>query len=151
MTASETGNPTGDIALRDLLSSLTALQALSMVMTDSRDEHEILDLAVAAVPSLSRHCRTEAVWLDGGWRSVRGLRGGVRPCAGLEAQLARLGVRDDGRGRAEIKRGSGLVGLADRVGTLGGRLSLHSPPGAGTNLQIELPLDESSRTGDKQQ
>ena len=47
--------------------------------------------------------------------------------------------------------GSGLVGLADRVGTLGGHLSLHSPPGAGTNLQIELPLDESSRTGDKRE
>jgi signal transduction histidine kinase len=63
----------------------------------------------------------------------------------------RVGVRDDGRGGADINRGSGLVGLADRVGTLGGRLSLHSPPGAGTNLEIELPLDESSQTGDKRQ
>ena len=38
-------------------------------------------------------------------------------------------------------RGSGLVGLKDRVEALGGRLSLHSPPGAGTTLQIALPLD----------
>jgi signal transduction histidine kinase len=53
----------------------------------------------------------------------------------------RVGVRDDGRGGAEIGRGSGLVGLTDRVGTLGGRLWLQSPPGEGTNLQIELPLD----------
>jgi signal transduction histidine kinase len=56
----------------------------------------------------------------------------------------RVGVRDDGRGGAEIGRGSGLVGLTDRVGTLGGRLWLQSPPGEGTNLQIELPLDAPS-------
>ena len=92
MTGGETGKPAGDLAVRDLLSSLTALQALSMVMTDSGDEDEIVDLAVAAVPSLSRHCRAEGVWLDGGWRSVNGLRGGVGPRAGLEAQLACLGA-----------------------------------------------------------
>ena len=50
-------------------------------------------------------------------------------------------VRDDGRGGADFGRGSGLVGLKDRVEALGGRLSLHSPPGAGTTLQITLPLD----------
>ncbi|HWC37302.1 MAG TPA: GAF domain-containing protein [Acidimicrobiales bacterium] len=71
---------------------MTALQVLSMVMTDSGNEDEILDLAVAALPSLSRHCRAEAVWLDGEWRSVNSLRGGMGPRAGLEAQLAGLGV-----------------------------------------------------------
>jgi signal transduction histidine kinase len=49
-------------------------------------------------------------------------------------------VQDDGRGGADVNRGSGLVGLADRVEALGGRISLRSPAGAGTTLEILLPL-----------
>jgi signal transduction histidine kinase len=51
-------------------------------------------------------------------------------------------VRDDGRGGAAFGHGSGLVGLRDRVEALGGRLSLHSPPGAGTTMDIALPLGD---------
>jgi GAF domain-containing protein len=54
--------------------------------------------------------------------------------------LLRVRVRDDGRGGADLTRGSGLVGLTDRVEALGGRLSLHSPRGAGTAVQVVLPL-----------
>jgi signal transduction histidine kinase len=53
-----------------------------------------------------------------------------------------LRVRDNGRGGAGFSHGSGLVGLRDRAEALGGRLRLHSPPGAGTTLEIELPLAE---------
>jgi GAF domain-containing protein len=63
------------------------------------------------------------------------------------ADVLRVWVRDDGLGGADVARGSGLVGLTDRVGTLGGHISLESPPGAGTNLEIALPLDDPSRTG----
>ena len=55
--------------------------------------------------------------------------------------VLRVDVRDDGRGGADFGRGSGLVGLKDRVEALGGRVSLQSPAGAGTTLQIALPLD----------
>jgi signal transduction histidine kinase len=55
-------------------------------------------------------------------------------------------VRDDGRGGAGLTGGSGLTGLKDRVDALGGRLSLHSPPGAGTVLEIDLPLGNPSGT-----
>jgi signal transduction histidine kinase len=48
-------------------------------------------------------------------------------------------VADDGIGGADPSYGSGLRGLADRVGALDGTLSLDSPPGAGTRLHIELP------------
>jgi PAS domain S-box-containing protein len=51
-----------------------------------------------------------------------------------------VSVRDDGVGGADPARGSGLVGLTDRVEALGGRLTLHSPPGGGTTLDIDLPL-----------
>jgi signal transduction histidine kinase len=49
-------------------------------------------------------------------------------------------VRDDGAGSADYTHGTGLAGLKDRVEALGGRMSLHSPPGAGTTLQADLPL-----------
>jgi signal transduction histidine kinase len=55
----------------------------------------------------------------------------------------RVWVRDDGRGGADPSGGSGLVGLKDRVDALGGHLWLHSPPGAGTTLQAELPLSQA--------
>jgi signal transduction histidine kinase len=55
--------------------------------------------------------------------------------------VLRIQVRDDGRGGARIGHGSGLAGLQDRAEALGGWLSLQSPPGAGTILEVALPLD----------
>ena len=52
----------------------------------------------------------------------------------------RIWVRDDGVGGATFARGSGLVGLKDRVEALGGHLSVDSPRGKGTSIQAELPL-----------
>jgi signal transduction histidine kinase len=52
----------------------------------------------------------------------------------------RLTVSDDGRGGADPNLGSGLVGLRDRVEALGGTIAVHSPPGAGTELTVALPL-----------
>jgi signal transduction histidine kinase len=54
--------------------------------------------------------------------------------------VLRVAVRDDGAGGADFARGTGLVGLKDRVEALGGRLVLDSPLGAGTSLRVELPL-----------
>jgi signal transduction histidine kinase len=52
-----------------------------------------------------------------------------------------LSVRDDGAGGAELGRGSGLVGLTDRVQALGGRITVRSPAGQGTTVRVELPID----------
>jgi signal transduction histidine kinase len=52
-------------------------------------------------------------------------------------------VGDDGIGGADFTHGTGLAGLKDRVEALGGRISLHSPPGAGTTLQADLPLTDA--------
>jgi signal transduction histidine kinase len=48
-------------------------------------------------------------------------------------------VVDDGVGGADIRRGSGLRGLADRVEALGGRLRIWSPAGGGTRVEAEIP------------
>jgi signal transduction histidine kinase len=54
--------------------------------------------------------------------------------------MLRLCVRDDGIGGADPERGSGLVGLKDRIEALGGTFSVHSPPGGGTTVSCELPV-----------
>ncbi|TCO55991.1 sensor histidine kinase [Actinocrispum wychmicini] len=48
-------------------------------------------------------------------------------------------VHDDGCGGADPAAGSGLVGLADRVEALGGRLAIACPSGGGTTITAELP------------
>jgi signal transduction histidine kinase len=58
-----------------------------------------------------------------------------------EGERLILLVADDGRGGAEPASGSGLRGLADRLSAVGGRLTISSPPGGGTVVQAELPLD----------
>ena len=55
-------------------------------------------------------------------------------------EVIRLTVRDDGVGGADPARGSGLIGLKDRVAAIGGTLSVRSSPGEGTTLQAELPV-----------
>jgi signal transduction histidine kinase len=52
-----------------------------------------------------------------------------------------LSVRDDGVGGADAARGSGLVGLTDRVEALGGSIRVDSLPGKGTKITAELPLE----------
>jgi signal transduction histidine kinase len=59
----------------------------------------------------------------------------------------RLSIRDDGAGGADPGRGSGLIGLRDRVEALGGTIVVESPAGAGTRLDVEIPL--SSRADDR--
>jgi signal transduction histidine kinase len=58
-----------------------------------------------------------------------------------------LSIRDDGVGGANPARGSGLVGLTDRVEALGGSIQVHSNAGAGTHLKVDLPLEYESAQG----
>ena len=52
-----------------------------------------------------------------------------------------LSISDDGIGGADPSRGSGIIGLKDRVEALGGTISVLSPPGRGTALHVQLPAD----------
>ncbi|MFI0447456.1 AAA family ATPase [Actinomadura sp. 6N118] len=60
--------------------------------------------------------------------------------ADTAAAVLHVAVRDDGAGGADFTRGTGLVGLKDRVEALGGEIFLDSPPGTGTSLRVDLPL-----------
>ena len=62
----------------------------------------------------------------------------VEVAHGADAVVAT--VRDDGRGGADPTGGSGLRGLQDRITTLGGTLTVESPPDGGTRLTATIPL-----------
>jgi len=65
----------------------------------------------------------------------------ARVAARTQAGSLHLAVRDDGVGGAVAGEGSGLLGLIDRVEALGGTISVTSPPGRGTALLAEFPLE----------
>jgi signal transduction histidine kinase len=59
-----------------------------------------------------------------------------------DGEVIKLSISDDGTGGADPERGSGLVGLKDRVAAVGGTLNVQSRPGEGTTLLAELPVSE---------
>jgi signal transduction histidine kinase len=56
-------------------------------------------------------------------------------------------VADDGRGGADLKAGSGLRGLADRVAALDGRLEVESTAGEGTTVRATIPCGRAAGGG----
>jgi signal transduction histidine kinase len=63
--------------------------------------------------------------------------------ASVDGGFLRVGVRDDGAGGAKPGRGSGLIGLRDRVEALGGTIVVVSPKGGGTSLRIDIPVNRA--------
>jgi signal transduction histidine kinase len=57
-----------------------------------------------------------------------------------EGDALRVEIRYEGVGGADPDRGSGLVGLRDRVEALGGTIEVMSPAGRGTTLLIDIVL-----------
>ncbi|HMD45533.1 MAG TPA: GAF domain-containing protein [Acidimicrobiales bacterium] len=74
---------------------------------------------------------------------------GVQIRLRTDEERAELVIRDDGIGGVRSSRGSGLLGLRDRVEALGGTIEVASPEGAGTTLTAVVPTvppdPESSR------
>jgi signal transduction histidine kinase len=81
-----------------------------------------------ALTNAAKHARPTAIWV----------------AADLVDGRLRLTVRDDGIGGADPANGSGLTGLTDRVEALGGTITVHSPPGEGTTLQVWLPVSATA-------
>lgn len=66
----------------------------------------------------------------------------VRVAVEAREDVLELSIRDDGSGGADPTRGSGLIGLTDRIDALGGTMEVVSPVGPGTTLLVTLPLEE---------
>ncbi|MGW6904042.1 hypothetical protein [Streptomyces sp. NPDC054940] len=71
----------------------------------------------------------------------------VHPEAVIRGECLELVVRDDGTGGAEPGRGSGLIGLVDRVEAIGGKLDITSRPGEGTTMDVRLLLSGPTAEG----
>jgi signal transduction histidine kinase len=57
-------------------------------------------------------------------------------------------IRDDGRGFRKSRRtGLGLIGMQERVESLGGSLIVNSEPGKGTAIEVALPLPKGAEVG----
>jgi signal transduction histidine kinase len=76
-----------------------------------------------ALANAAKHARASAVHVD----------------ADISSGTLRVHVRDDGVGGADPARGSGLVGLKDRIEALGGTFTVRSTDGQGTTVSCELP------------
>jgi len=53
-------------------------------------------------------------------------------------------VRDDGRGLpdGDGQAGAGIAGMSERALHVGGRVTVASSPGAGTEVRLDIPLPE---------
>ncbi|HVQ50032.1 MAG TPA: hypothetical protein VMS92_08295 [Mycobacterium sp.] len=65
----------------------------------------------------------------------------MKVCADTAGDSLNLSIEDDGIGGADTGKGSGLIGLADRVEAIGGRMRVTSHPGSGTSLLVNIPLE----------
>jgi signal transduction histidine kinase len=71
---------------------------------------------------------------------------GATVSAEVDGANLRLSIEDNGVGGANAGKGSGLIGLIDRVEALGGRLEISSPTGSGTSLQATIPFEVAQPT-----
>jgi signal transduction histidine kinase len=83
-----------------------------------------------ALTNAAKHANASAVHVD----------------VAMNGEKLQLAIRDDGVGGADPSRGSGLIGLKDRVEAAGGTIVVESVTGAGTSLSVEFPVDHTSRS-----
>ena len=119
-----------DSGLDDALKALARRSAirvdLDVSFQDRYDptlEATVYYVAAESITNAVKHAQASTVTVRGGRRN----------------ETVELEIRDDGVGGADPHRGSGLIGLKDRVDTLGGTISFASPAGAGTTIRVKLP------------
>jgi len=77
-----------------------------------------------ALTNVAKYARATRAWVDVDQRDG----------------YVRVEIGDDGAGGADIRPGSGLQGLRDRIAAVNGTLTIDSPSGAGTILRARLPI-----------
>jgi signal transduction histidine kinase len=82
-----------------------------------------------ALANVAKHAQASVVWI----------------AVEVRRSALEIMISDDGIGGADPSRGSGLIGLTDRIEALGGTIKVSSPAGAGTQILAELPTRGSSR------
>jgi signal transduction histidine kinase len=110
-----------------------------LVSDDLPDEYKtcIYRVVQEALHNCSRHSHATA----------------VRITVQQEPQRLTMSIRDNGKGFVvKHSKGLGLLGIEERAAHLGGKCEIHSEPGSGTVLAIELPFNQeqqSAKTGER--
>jgi PAS domain S-box-containing protein len=119
---------------RGLAAAVAALAARAPVpveIVELRDERLPATLEATAYFTVAEALTNVAKYADASHATVR--------VADEDGALV-VEIRDDGVGGAQLGLGSGLTGLADRVGVCDGTLDVSSPPGEGTLVRAVLPV-----------
>ncbi len=121
------------LAERGLGDAVRALAMASPLKTevtielDDRLEAPVEAAAYFAVSEIltnaAKHSGAQRVWID------------ARHSDGM----LRVSITDDGRGGADLDKGTGLRGIERRLGTFDGVLAVNSPDGGPTMVTLELP------------
>ncbi|OEU88167.1 histidine kinase [Streptomyces abyssalis] len=82
----------------------------------------------------AKHARAERVWLDVHFAEAAAVDGRGQG-------MLRIAVTDNGRGGADLGKGSGMAGIERRLGQLDGILAVSSPPGGPTMVTMEIPCE----------
>ena len=119
-----------DAGLDDALEALARRSAIPVDLDVAFDgryeptlEATVYYVVAESITNAIKHARVSTVAVRGGRRG----------------DTIDLEIKDDGIGGAEPGRGTGLIGLKDRVETLGGTIALASPVGVGTTIRVQLP------------
>jgi signal transduction histidine kinase len=120
-----------DAGLDDALEALARRSAIRVELDvsfrgryDATLEATVYYVVAESITNAVKHAQASTVEVRGGFR---------------DGTIA-FEVKDDGVGGADPRRGTGLIGLKDRVETLGGAISFASPAGAGTTIRVTLPV-----------
>ncbi|HXA67117.1 MAG TPA: ATP-binding protein [Bryobacteraceae bacterium] len=114
--------------------SMDVSVAADFVSDDLPDEYKtcIYRVVQEALHNSSRHAQANA----------------VRIRVQQEPSRLTLSIQDDGQGFDVTQmKGLGLAGIQERVEQLGGICHVHSEPGAGTVLTVELPFKVTEQNG----
>jgi signal transduction histidine kinase len=101
-------------------------------------ETAVFRIGQEAISNIARHANASNVFL----------------VAGFQGDRVTLEVEDDGEGfdvaRAEARsegHGWGLLGIRERAGLFGGSLEITSTPGAGTRVEVSIPVQKETQDG----
>jgi len=117
---------------RGLAAAVRDVAGAAPIPVDLDLQHERLPAAVEvtayfvvveALANVAKHSGARQAWVS----------------AHVAHDRLRLEVSDDGRGGADPAKGSGLVGLADRVAAVDGTVAVSSPAGGPTRVRVEIP------------
>jgi signal transduction histidine kinase len=123
--------PVLDAGLDAALATLAAHSAVPVRLATT-----IIDRPEPAIETMAYFCAAELLTNIAKHSAADHAAVDVRTSAGRLV----LQVWDDGAGGARIGAGTGLTGLADRIATVDGRLTVDSPDGGPTTVTIDVPL-----------